>query len=229
MLELVKTGDQFTGPALAPLVERAEQGDKAARDLLFATMYDELHRLARREVRRQGADAPVGATTLLHEVYLAFGRRDPSAFPDRARFLAYAARAMRGVVIDRVRERNAMKRGGGVHVATLDTEFAEQVTDDRELLEVHEALELLAGMDATLARVVDLRFFCGFSFTEIAAVHEVSERTVQRQWRKARLLLKHALEHGVASLEALVGGGAEGEGTTSPEAVAPVARVPRVS
>lgn len=229
MLHLVKTDDQLTGPALGPLVERAERGDKAARDLLFATMYEELHRLARREVRRQGPDGPLGATTLLHEVYLAFGRRDPSVFPDRARFLAYAARAMRGVVIDRVRERNAAKRGGGIRVATLDTDFAEEVTDDRELLEVHEALELLAGVNAELARVVDLRFFCGFSFTEIAAVHKVSERTVQRQWRKARLMLKHALEHGLASLEALVGGRAADGSMKSTSDGATAVRAPRAS
>jgi RNA polymerase sigma factor (TIGR02999 family) len=178
---------------LQTLVARAEAGDESARDRLFATLYDELHRLARREVRRQGVHSPLGVTTLLHEAYLAFGSREGLVFPDRACFLAYAARAMRGVVIDRVRAANAAKRGGGIKVTTLDTENAQDVTDHTELLEVHEALESLAQLDATLARVVDLRFFCGFTFAEIAAVHEVSERTVQRQWEKARLMLRHAM------------------------------------
>lgn len=204
MLQLVTTEPDHDSQAIGRLVARAERGDTTARDLLFATMYEELHRLAKREVRRQGPDDLLGATTLLHEVYLAFGQRDPAAFPDKPRFLAYAARAMRGVVIDRVRARNAAKRGGGVHVATLDVEFAEQASNDEELVEVHEALELLAEVNAELARVVDLRFFCGFTFAEIAAVHGVSERTVQRQWRKARLMLRHALQHGVAALGTLV-------------------------
>lgn len=98
---------------LGALVSRAEAGDLSARDLLFSTLYTELHRLARREVRRQGVHSPLGVTTLLHEAYLAFGQKDRSAFPDESRFLAYAARAERGVIIDRVRAANAEKRGGG--------------------------------------------------------------------------------------------------------------------
>jgi RNA polymerase sigma factor (TIGR02999 family) len=164
-----------------------------ARDLLFATLYDELHRLAQREVRRQGLDAPLSATTLLHEAYLAFSGRDDTLFPDRAHFLAYAARAMRGVLIDRVRARQALKRGGGQAPATLDADYAEQVDDPDELLALHEALEQLATVDPMLARVSDLKFFCGFTFAEIAAVQQVTERTVQRHWDKARLLLRTLL------------------------------------
>jgi RNA polymerase sigma factor (TIGR02999 family) len=178
---------------LATLVARAEAGDVNARDQLFTTLYEELHGLARREVRRQGAESPLGVTTLLHEAYLAFGARDDLAFPDKSRFLAYAARAMRGVIIDRVRSANAAKRGGGQRDSTLDTQNAQLVGNHEELLEVHEALEDLAQLDPLLARVVDLRFFCGFTFAEIAAVHGVSERTVQRHWEKARLMLRHAM------------------------------------
>ena len=177
-------------PDLAALVADADAGDPQARDALFATLYDELHRLALREVRRQGDNSPLSATTLLHEVYLAFGEKSADAFPDRAHFLAYAARAMRGVLIDRLRARQAHKRGGGLRATTLESGHAQDVDDPEELFALHHALETLEGVDATLARVVDLKFFCGFTFGEIAAVHGVSERTVQRQWDKARLLLR---------------------------------------
>lgn len=178
---------------LADLVARADAGDAQARDALFASLYEELHRLAMREVRRQGTDSPLSATTLLHEVYLAFGNRDGRVFPDQSHFLAYAARAMRGVLIDRVRARDAAKRGGGVRATTLDADHAQEVNDPDELLALHEALETLAGMDPMLARVVDLKFFCGFTFAEIARVHGVAERTVQRQWDKARVFLREAM------------------------------------
>jgi RNA polymerase sigma factor (TIGR02999 family) len=164
-----------------------------ARDALFATLYDELHALARREVRRQGAESPLSATTLLHEAYLAFARRDGTRFPDQAHFLAYAARAMRGVLIDRVRARQAQKRGGGMRETTLDASHAGDIDDADELLALDEALEELATLDSSLARVVDLKFFCGLTFAEIAAVQQVTERTVQRHWEKARLLLRAAM------------------------------------
>lgn len=182
-----------TDPSLTALVASADSGDPHARDALFATLYEELHRLAQREVRRQGHESPVSATTLLHEAYLAFGARDASLFPDRSHFLAYAARAMRGVLIDRVRARQAAKRGSGARPVTLDEAHAQVVEDADELVAVHEALEVLGGVDPVLARVVDLKFFCGFTFGEIAAVHGVSERTVQRQWDKARLFLRDAM------------------------------------
>lgn len=180
-------------PAVAALIARADAGDARARDALFAALYDELHRLARREVRRLGDLSPLGATTLLHEAYLAFGAREGGAFPDEARFLAYAARAMRGVVIDRVRALQAVKRGGGARVITLDATHAAEVNDPEELLAVHQALEALEQIDPALANIVDLHFFCGFTFEEIAQAHGVSKRTALRQWEKARLYLRHAL------------------------------------
>lgn len=115
-------------------------------------------------------------------------------FPDESRFLAYAAKAMRGVLIDRVRANHAAKRGSGVRATTLDSQHAQQVTEPSELIAIHDALESLELVDPTLARVVDLRFFCGFTFAEIAAVQRVAERTVQRQWDKARLFLRQALD-----------------------------------
>ncbi len=164
-----------------------------AGDQLFSSLYNELHRLAQREVRRQGNDSPLSATTLLHEAYLAFGGPDGRLFVDESHFLAYASRAMRGVLIDRVRARQAIKRGGGLRDTTLDADHAQQVDDPDELLALHDALEQLELLDPGLARVVDLKFFCGFTCAEIAAVQKVTERTVQRQWEKARLLLRNQL------------------------------------
>jgi len=163
--------------------------DPAAAEQLFATLYGELHRLARRELSRRSDNITLGATTLLHEAYLDMSVRDGMVFPDRARFMAYAARAMRGLIIDYARRRYAQKRGGLFELTSLQTTVADRLTDANELQEISDALDALAAVDPALAQVVDLKFFCGFSFTEIAAMRGVSERTVQRHWEKARLYL----------------------------------------
>ena len=165
-------------------------------DALFAALYTELHRLARREASRAGPGAPLGATTLLHEAYLDMSQRHALAFPDRARFLAYAARAMRTVMIDHVRERGAQKRGGDLDITSLDTQNALDIVEPGRLSEIGAALDELGALEPVLAHVVDLKFFCGFSVAEIAALQGVSERTVQRQWEKARALLYRSLGPG---------------------------------
>lgn len=165
-------------------------------DALFAALYTELHRLARREASRAGPGAPLGATTLLHEAYLDMSQRHALAFPDRARFLAYAARAMRTVMIDHVRERGAQKRGGDLDITSLDTQNASDIVEPERLSEIGAALDELGALEPVLAHVVDLKFFCGFSVAEIAALQGVSERTVQRQWEKARALLYRSLGPG---------------------------------
>lgn len=165
----------------------------SASDALFATLYGELHRLARREAARAGPGAAVSATTLLHEAYLDMAQRNALEFPDRSRFLAYAARAMRTVVIDRARAGSAQKRGGGLDITSLDTQTAEAVAEPALLSDIGAALDELAEVEPELANIVDLKFFCGFAVAEIAAMRGVSERTVQRQWEKARLLLFRAL------------------------------------
>lgn len=162
-------------------------------DALFASLYEELHRLARREAARAGPGAAVSATTLLHEAYLDMAQRDALAFPDRGRFLAYAARAMRNVVIDRARAGSAQKRGGGFDFTSIDTQAAENIAEPEMLSEIGAALDELAELEPELANVVDLKFFCGFAVAEIAAMQGVSERTVQRKWEKARLLLFRSL------------------------------------
>lgn len=172
------------------------QGDAAARSALFAALYDELHRLARREVYRSGGSLTLGATTLLHEAYESVAGADGAAFPDKARFMAYAARAMRSLVIDHVRRRQADKRGGGLEFTELDTTIAEQVGDAAPLQSISDSLDALAQLEPHLAEVVDLKFFCGLGFGEIAALRGVSERTVQRDWEKARLWLQQSLGAG---------------------------------
>jgi RNA polymerase sigma factor (TIGR02999 family) len=180
-------------PGLQALVSRAQAGDALAVDALFTTLYQQLRRMARREAGRLGPHAPLGATTLLHEAWLELSQRDALAFPSEGHFMAYAARAMRGLVIDRVRERQAQKRGGGLDITSLDTELAEQCAQPELLTDIDAALEDLAKLEPTLAQVVDLKFFCGFSMVEIGALMGTSERTAQRQWEKARTLLYVAL------------------------------------
>ncbi|MGE0442854.1 MAG: ECF-type sigma factor [Gemmatimonadales bacterium] len=165
-------------------------------DPYFAALYDELHRLADRQLRRLGTDLSIGTTTLLHEAYLNLAKRDAVRFPDRARFLGYAARAMRSIVIDYARKGLAHKRGGGAFELTLTDSLASPAAGAAEagdLERLSESLDELATLEPQLAELVDLHFFCGYAFTEIAAMRGSSDRTVQRDWRKARLLLQHAL------------------------------------
>ena len=177
---------------ISSLIASAEQGDRSAADALFSTLYSELHRLARRQLARSGGGVTLGVTTLLHEAYLDISKRDGAAFPDHARFMAYAARVMRGLIIDYARSRQAQKRGGGFEITTLEDDVAERA-DEKELVQISGALDELAAVDESLAQVVDLKFFCGFSFGEIAAMRGVSERTVQRHWEKARIYLHRAV------------------------------------
>jgi RNA polymerase sigma factor (TIGR02999 family) len=178
---------------ISSLFESVERGDTAASESLFAALYTELHRLARRELGRRGGQVTLSATTLLHEAYIRMSDRDDVAFPDRGRFMAYASRVMRSLIIDHVRRRHARKRGGLFEITALETTVVDQRADEQELQRISDALDELATIDSALAEIVDLKFFCGFSFGEIAAIRDVSERTIQRQWEKARLYLHHAI------------------------------------
>jgi RNA polymerase sigma factor (TIGR02999 family) len=180
---------------LSSLVATAERGEHGAADALFTAMYAELHRLARQQLARRGGGVTLGATALLHEAYMDISSRDALAFPDRARFMGYAARVMRGLIIDYARNRQAQKRGGLFELTAIKTELigSSAAPDAAELSKLGEALDELATVDARLANVVDLKFFCGFTFDEIAAMTGVSERTVQRDWEKARIYLHRVL------------------------------------
>lgn len=173
---------------LLALTEAAERGDQSAADALFSALYSELHRVSKRELARQGGAVGLGATTLLHQAYIEMAGNEGASFPDRGRFMAYASRVMRGLIIDHARSRSAQKRGGQFHITSTSAAL-EHPADDHELTRIGEALDELAKIDASLTEVVDLKFFCGFTFAEIAAMKALSERTVQRQWEKARIYL----------------------------------------
>jgi RNA polymerase sigma factor (TIGR02999 family) len=177
------------------LIERADRSDPAAADALFEMLYAELHRVAEGSLRRAGGPLTLGPTTLLHEAYLNMVGRADVEYPDRARFLGYASRAMRGLVIDYTRRRRAKKRGRELQI-TLDTDALQSEGAANEALELEklgDALDELALIDPGLAELVDMHFFCGFTFGEISKLRGVSERTVQRDWQKARLLLHRSL------------------------------------
>jgi RNA polymerase sigma factor (TIGR02999 family) len=183
---------------IASLADATERGDRSAADALFAALYSELHRLARRELAKQGVPLGLSATTLLHQAYLDMAEREGPAFPDRARFMGYAARVMRGLIIDHARNRQAQKRGGLFEITSLTTDVLENPVDYLELERIGEALDQLGKAEPSLAEIVDLKFFCGFSFSEIAAMRDVSERTVQRNWEKARIYLHRHLRAGTS-------------------------------
>lgn len=178
--------------SLAALMEAADGGSKPAADALFSALYGELRRIAKYELARHGAPVSLSATTLLHQAYIEIAGRDRALFPDRNRFMGYAARVMRGLIIDRARSRCAQKRGGHFEITALGGEI-ESASDCRELVRISDALDELAKAEPSLAEVVDLKFFCGFSFAEIAAMKDVCERTIQRDWEKARIYLHRSI------------------------------------
>lgn len=178
---------------LASTLNTAGRGDAGAAADLFAALYGELHRLAKRQLNvSAGAGLTISATTLLHEAYLNICGSS-AVFPDRARFFGYAARAMRGLIIDFIRERRALKRGGEFHLTSLDTDASDAVPQLQEFLPLSDAIDDLAAVEPALAELVDLKFFCGFSFIEIAQMRNTSDRSIQRDWRRARLYLDRAL------------------------------------
>jgi len=177
------------GEDTAALLHRCSHGDEGAYGELFELVYADLHRRARRW--GGGAGATLSTTALVHETFLSLaGAR--LALNDRAHFFRIAARAMRRVLIDASRRRDARKRGGGQHGFTLDASLAEPGRD-LDLVALDQALERLAASEPRLAQVVELHFYAGLEFTEIAALLALSERTVARDWRAARALLHLAL------------------------------------
>ena len=141
----------------------------------------------------------LGATSLLHEAYFDLSRRDGAQFPDRQRFMAYASRVMRGLIVDYARNRQTQKRGGQFELTALSTDVLDVVhagESAADLVRISDALDDLSTMEPLLAEVVDLKYFCGFSFEEIAAMKNLSERTVRRYWTKARAYLHVQLSDG---------------------------------
>ena len=177
-----------------PALRHSEPGSAAA-DELFALLYDELHTTAESILRGNGGALTLQATVLVHEAYLRIAARADLAFPDRGHFFAYVGRAMRTLVIDYARRRRAVKRGHTLENAAVADRVVPEIaiaTAD-ELVQLGDALDDLASLEPAFAEIVDMHFFGGFSFAEIAEYQGVSQRTVERQWQKARLLLRRAM------------------------------------
>lgn len=180
---------------ITKLLRAASSGDREAADQVVACLYEDLRRMAHSRLQRSGDITLLDTTALVHETYLRLQRAGQVEFVDRKHFLAYAAQVMRTIVIDAVRARRADRRGGDVLHVTLNTEVGESVAiGGEDVLRVHEALDELAHIDARLGQVVEMRYFGGLSELEIADCLGVTERTVQRDWRKARLLLSTVLK-----------------------------------
>lgn len=179
---------------LSALIKRVGAGDEGARDALFSAAYSELRKLARSRLRDGGRNTFLQTTALVHESYLRLLNLGQLHIEDRRAFFAYASKVMRSVIIDSVRERQAQRRGGDLVEVTLDTQAeAGLPNEEAEILQVHEALRVLEQAEPRLAKVVEMRYFGGYTETEIGEVLGLTERSVRRDWDKARLLLMTAL------------------------------------
>ncbi|HEU0201570.1 MAG TPA: ECF-type sigma factor [Burkholderiaceae bacterium] len=177
------------------LLQRARDGEATARDELFAAAYDNLKRLARARLRDNGAKVELDTTSLVHEAYLRFTQGGELRAEDRSAFFAYASRVMRSVIVDSAREQLAERRGGNLMRLTLTTQVLDgAAADDEAILHVRDALAALEVVEPRLAQVVEMRYFGGYTEQEIAAALDITERTVRRDWEKARLLLEIALK-----------------------------------
>lgn len=177
---------------LTLLIHGAQRGDAGAMNALYDAAYPDLRRLARARLRATSRPTLLDTGSLVHESYVRFAS-SRLALEDRSHFMCWAARAMRSIIVDHMRQRLAIRRGGGAMRMPLDVEPADSATGEDEILAVHEALEHLAAVDPRLARVVEMRYFGGLTEPEVAAALGVTERTVRRDWQKARLLLREAL------------------------------------
>jgi RNA polymerase sigma factor (TIGR02999 family) len=179
---------------LTDLLGRVQGGDAEARDALFAAAYAELHGLAQARLRHGGRNVLLDTTGLVHESYLRFARAGDLRAEDRRAFFAYASQVMRSVILNSVRERIALKRSSDRQSSEASGAAAGDLPcDEQTVLEVHEALTDLEKADARVARVAEMRYFGGYTEREIAETLQITERTVQRDWEKARLILAAAL------------------------------------
>ena len=179
---------------LTELIHRAQQGDSTAADALFSATYQHLRKLARARLRSGGRDAVLDTTALVHESYIRLAEGQRIQLSDRLHFLRYAARAMRSVIVDFARKKQADRRGGGaLHISTNPEIPDMSGAGEEQIMRVDEALQQLATLDQRLAQVVEMRYFAGMTESEIAEALGITERTVRRDWEKARLLLAQSL------------------------------------
>jgi RNA polymerase sigma factor (TIGR02999 family) len=179
---------------LTELIHRAQAGDPEATDALFAATYPQLRRMARARLRGARQVAVLDTGSLVHESYLRFASAGRLRIEDRLHFLRWAGRVMRSVIVDIARRGKSERRGGGAPHVTLTTRVGVHASyGEEEILRVHDALEDLAAAAPRLAQVVEMRYFAGMTEPEVAEALGVTDRTVRRDWDKARLLLREAL------------------------------------
>ncbi|HTD54328.1 MAG TPA: sigma-70 family RNA polymerase sigma factor [Silvibacterium sp.] len=176
--------------SISQLLYEVSHGNRDAEAALMTQVYGELRRLARKYMRAERANHTLQATALVNEAYLRLMGQEGASWQNRAHFFAAAAQLMRHILVDHARAHRAGKRGGEQHQVTLTEGIAAEENKSVEVLALHEALEKLALLDARQARVVEMHFFGGLTFTEIAYVLDASERTVKRDWTMARAWLK---------------------------------------
>jgi len=180
--------------SLTDLIQLASNGDETALRAVFDRTYEELRTLARMRLSRSRRGAILDTTALVHESFLRFATAGTLNLADRQHFIRYAATVMRSVIVDFVRQSNAERRGGDAPHITLNTHIGEaSCAGEDEILRVHEALDELARYDKRLVQVVEMRYFAGMTEQEIAEALDITDRTVRRDWEKARLLLAEAL------------------------------------
>jgi RNA polymerase sigma factor (TIGR02999 family) len=180
--------------SLTDLLQRARAGDDSAADRLFESAYPELRRMAHARLSQSAPHTMLDTTALVHECYMRFVRSGQLQVEDRAHFLGYTGKIMRSVIVDAARDRSAQRRGGAQRAVTLDSQIAAPGVDAAtEILALHAALDGLAEHDPRMVRVVELRYFAGLTEVQIAESLGVTERTVRRDWEKARLLLAEVL------------------------------------
>jgi len=180
---------------LDQLLEAVRAGDAGAIDEVFTLTYSELRQMAHQRLHRARRVTSLDTTALVHECYLRLVRLGQLQTRDRSHFLAYAARVMRSIVVDFVRQRLAKRRGGDQLHVTLGTDIRDSTTvSEEQIVRVDDALQELAALDPRLVQVVEMRYFAGFTVEQIAESRGVTTRTIRRDWEKARLLLYAAMQ-----------------------------------
>lgn len=179
---------------LTDLIQRAQGGDTAAFRAMFDATYQDLRALARQRLARGGRGPLLDTTALVHESFMRFANAGNLKLQDRQHFMYYASHVMRSVIVDLVRAARAERRGGDAAHVTLNTAIGAGAIDGEEqILRVHEALEELGAVDPRMAQVVEMRYFAGMTEEEVAGALGITDRTVRRDWEKARLILAKAL------------------------------------
>jgi len=176
------------------LISAHRNGDDRAGDRLFALVYDELHAMARRQLRYRKPGQTLNTTGLVHEAYLKLFDRDENGWNDRVHFFSVTARAMRQILVDYARRVKAEKRGGGAHHTELNASLISDTSNNVDILDLDDAMKELEALNPRLATIVECRFFGGMSIEETAALLDVSSRTVDRDWLKAKSFLFLALK-----------------------------------